>query len=141
MSEVNDRYDRPNIVILQTLWKATYKEEALFASDKSARMAADFRQAQEIVSRCEFPLKNWARQRGLAHDQLVLTRSEQRLRLLLQPRQNCLSRDRHVAHSDTNRIVDRVGDSRRDYCGCGLPDTAWVMTRIDELDIDWRHVR
>jgi len=30
MSEVNDRYNRPNIAILQTLWKATYKEEALF---------------------------------------------------------------------------------------------------------------
>jgi hypothetical protein len=27
MSEVNDRYNRPNMVILQTLWKATYKEE------------------------------------------------------------------------------------------------------------------
>jgi hypothetical protein len=49
------------------------------------------------------------------------------LRLLLQSFQNCLRRNRHMPHAHADRVIDCVGDRRRDYCGCGLADAARVM--------------
>ena len=45
-----------------------------------------------------------------------------------------------MPYSNTNRIVDRVGDGRGDDRGRRLPDAARVMTRIDEFDVDRRNI-
>src|SRR5215475_10534804 len=63
------------------------------------------------------------------------------LGLLFQPFQNRLGGDRHVADPYSDGVVDRVRNRRRHDCGCGLPNSAWVMACINQLHIDWWHVR